>query len=212
MIRDDDLAGLLRSATEDIAVPVVPTDELLRAGRRRVRRRRAATATGATSAVALAAVAIPLAAGWLPQPGTGTASSPDAGSSCADRVPAAVLPGWARGGFSDARPRIPYVMGQSGDMVAILFAQPLTSPPAPGHGNKILWVARPQSSTMRGPSSQTFDLHIDARLADGSATAERTVPGGPGPSIIDLPKPGCWQLTLRWSGHRDELSLAYAAH
>jgi hypothetical protein len=37
------------------------------------------------------------------------------------------------------------------------------------------------------------------------------VPGGPGPSIINLPAPGCWTLHLSWSGHRDELKLRYVA-
>jgi hypothetical protein len=37
------------------------------------------------------------------------------------------------------------------------------------------------------------------------------VPGGPGPSIIDLPAPGCWTLRLSWSGHTDELRLRYVA-
>jgi hypothetical protein len=35
------------------------------------------------------------------------------------------------------------------------------------------------------------------------------VRGGPGPSIVDLPSPGCWALTLRWSGHVDHLDLEY---
>jgi len=38
-----------------------------------------------------------------------------------------------------------------------------------------------------------------------------SVPGGPGPSIIDLPAPGCWTLHLSWSAHTDELKLHYAA-
>jgi hypothetical protein len=38
-----------------------------------------------------------------------------------------------------------------------------------------------------------------------------SVPGGPGPSIIDLPAPGCWTLHLSWSGHTDKLKLHYVA-
>jgi hypothetical protein len=37
----------------------------------------------------------------------------------------------------------------------------------------------------------------------------RIVPGGPGPSLVDLPSPGCWRLTLTWSGRRDSLDLRY---
>jgi hypothetical protein len=40
----------------------------------------------------------------------------------------------------------------------------------------------------------------------------RTVTGGPGPSIIDLPASGCWRLMLRWSGRVDSLDLDYAAN
>jgi hypothetical protein len=36
--------------------------------------------------------------------------------------------------------------------------------------------------------------------------------GGPGPSIVNLPSPGCWKLTLRWSGRVDTLDLEYAAN
>jgi hypothetical protein len=39
---------------------------------------------------------------------------------------------------------------------------------------------------------------------------QRTVAGGPGPSIVDLPAPGCWRLTLRWAGRADQVDLAYA--
>jgi hypothetical protein len=37
------------------------------------------------------------------------------------------------------------------------------------------------------------------------------VPGGPGPSIIDLPVSDCWTLRLSWAGHADELKLRYVA-
>jgi len=37
----------------------------------------------------------------------------------------------------------------------------------------------------------------------------RIVQGGPGPSLVDLPAPGCWRLTLSWWGRRDSLDLKY---
>jgi hypothetical protein len=36
---------------------------------------------------------------------------------------------------------------------------------------------------------------------------------GPGeiyPSYVNVPKPGCWQLSLRWAGHSDQLTLRYS--
>lgn len=209
MIDDDDLAGLLRVAADDIEVPVVPALELTAAGRRRVRRRRTAATVGATSALAVTAVAVPLAVGWL-QPTRPDSPPPpaDVSGRCVRVVPDAVLPPWARDGFSQPRPRMPYVTSSSGSIVAILFGRPLSAPPAADHANKILWVTRPQRSADPGPSGSP-DLRIDARLAGTSDVVRRTVPGGPGPSIIDLPEPGCWQLTLHWSGHTDQVSLAY---
>ena len=57
------------------------------------------------------------------------------------------------------------------------------------------------------------DLRIRAQRMQGAQpigpVVIRTVIGGPGPSIIDLPAPGCWRLALRWSGRTDTLDLRY---
>ena len=76
----------------------------------------------------------------VPAAGAGASSSKVA--SCSPAVDSGVLPPWARGGFSDARPKIAHVTGRSGSIMAILFAQPLEAPPAKTHNNKILWVAK----------------------------------------------------------------------
>ncbi|WP_236050185.1 hypothetical protein [Paractinoplanes ovalisporus] len=112
------------------------------------------------------------------------------------------LPEWARAGFSWDGSGTKHVYGAKGDIMAILFGYPLTSPPAPDRGNKILWVARE-------PIERGGDLEIRAALAGTTVTAERTVAGGPGPSIIDLPRPGCWHLTLTWADGADSLDLTY---
>ena len=85
-------------------------------------------------------------------------------------------------------------------LVAVLFADPLHARPVPGHANKILWVAHSGG----GP------LTIRAQLEGSDQTAVRSVPDGPGPSIIDLPAAGCWRMTLAWSGHSDTLAIPYA--
>ncbi|HEX6698108.1 MAG TPA: hypothetical protein VF080_14975, partial [Solirubrobacteraceae bacterium] len=127
-------------------------------------------------------------------------------SVCHSVVHHGVLPTWARTGFSDPRPRLPHVIGRSGEIAALVFGYPLRSPPAKDRGNKILWVSR---RAVRPLS----DLRIRAQRMDGRRRVGRpvisVVVGGPGPSGIDLPAPGCWRLTLRWSGRTDQLDLRY---
>ena len=135
-------------------------------------------------------------------------ASPEPGpTACQARVPLRVLPVWARLGFSDPNPRMPYVLGQDGKIAAIQFADPLVSPPSKRYNNKILWVSR-------RPFASGSDLQISAQELVGTTAVgplvHRTVTGGPGPSIIDLPSAGCWQLKLRWSGRSDTLDLRYA--
>jgi hypothetical protein len=133
-----------------------------------------------------------------------SSSSP---ASCRPAVSSGVLPTWARAGFSDATPKIAHITGRSGTIMAILFAQPLSSPPARSHNNKILWVAKLGTET-------TGDLRIGAQRMVGAhmvgSTVTRVVSGGPGPSIIDLPAAGCWRLALHWAGHSDTLDVRYA--
>jgi hypothetical protein len=139
-----------------------------------------------------------------------TPAAPAAGSSvsaCHSAVHKGVLPTWARTGFSDPRPKLPHVLGRSGEIAALIFGYPLRSPPGKDRANKILWVSR---RTVKPLS----DLRIHAQRMDGrrhvGRPVNRVVVGGPGPSGIDLPAPGCWRLTLRWSGRIDHLDLRYA--
>ena len=131
--------------------------------------------------------------------GCGDSGRPPAGCQAVDR---GVLPSWARAGFSENAPKVPHVDGTGGQITAILFGDRLSAPPAQDRSNKILWVSR---EPVRGVT----DLRI--RAAAGGDVVTRTVAGGPGPSTLDLPHPGCWRLSLEWSGRRDTLRLAYGA-
>jgi hypothetical protein len=137
-------------------------------------------------------------------------SQPSASSQpsngCAGQPPVSPLPVWARAGFSPADMVMPHVMGEAGNIVAILWAprDALHSPPLQHTSNKILWVSRI-------PFTAPDPLIIRATLAGSARTATVSVPGGPGPSIVDLPAAGCWTLHLSWSGHTDELKLRYVA-
>jgi hypothetical protein len=126
---------------------------------------------------------------------------------CSARVNHSVVPAWARAGFSSPNPRVPYVLGRSARIVAILFGYPLRSPLAPHRSNKILWVARTPATTQTA-------LWIHAQRMAGAkpvgAPIEHLVRDGPGPSYVNVPQPGCWRLTLSWAGRTDSLDLAYS--
>lgn len=124
--------------------------------------------------------------------------------ACRSRVRIGVLPVWARAGFSQARPRMRYELGAAGRIAVIPFG-PLSSPPA-DHTNKILWVSH--VSTRPGDPLRIVAQRMTGTRRDG-APVMRAVTGGPGPSIINLPSPGCWRLSLRWSGWTDQLDLQY---
>jgi hypothetical protein len=140
-----------------------------------------------------------------PMPPARTASPTSSAADCATSVRTGVLPTWAQGGFTPRTQSMPYVLGTNGDIVGILFGEPLRSPPrpAPGPFNKILWVSR--------VATNGDALKIEARLGGSHVIATRTVAGGPGPSIIDLPGAGCWNFSLSWSGHLDRMSIPYHA-
>jgi hypothetical protein len=130
--------------------------------------------------------------------------------ACHSNVEYSSLPVWARSGFRPADIRMRHVIGKAGDIVAILWRwpDPLLSPASATYGNKILWVSRVAVTPLS-------NLRIQARRMVGATPVgpvqTRVVAGGPGPSEIDMPSPGCWRFTLQWSGHVDTLDLQYTA-
>jgi hypothetical protein len=168
--------------------------------RRRSRYRRAVIAAPVLVAAAVLAVVSGL---FLFRPADHARPAGPPVSACSP-IRTSVLPTWARTGFSDPEPRMPVVYSRSGDMVAIIFASPLSSPEAAGAANKILWV----TDTPAAPGEA---LHIVGRLEGGTAVSQTSVDGGPGPSYVDVPVPGCWVFQLSWGTHRDVIALPYAA-
>ncbi|MCW3816054.1 hypothetical protein ONA91_16555 [Micromonospora sp. DR5-3] len=116
------------------------------------------------------------------------------------------LPDWADEGFHGSSAG-PHVFGAKGEIVAVLFGHPLSQPTEGGRNNKILWVSRP-APTPSDPGSPTT-LVITATLDGTDTRVTHEVAGGPGPSIIDMPRAGCWHLELRWSGRTDTMDLVY---
>ena len=103
---------------------------------------------------------------------------------------------------------MPYVMGDRGDIVAILWADhnPLHAPPL-AKANKILWVVR----TPRQGSQLVVDGHP---LGGTEPQVHLTQPAnsGPGeiyPSIVDVPSAGCWQFDLQWAHSHVQVELNY---
>jgi hypothetical protein len=195
----------------EVGEPAGAAEALTKEARRR-RRRRWMRGTGAVLLVAAGgttwAVLRPSAGG--PRAANVTASQPSAAASCASAVVYRSLPTWARAGFTPPSVAVPYALGSRGGIVAVLWGRhdPLVTPTPPGRNNKILWVSKL-------PVALGSPLEITARQLIGGTAAgavqRRTVSGGPGPSIIDMPTAGCWQFTLRWSDHVDTVNLAYAA-
>ena len=154
--------------------------------------------------IGAAAVVLLATACLLPLGADATRSA--SAAACSPKVHHDVLPVWMRGGFSGAKPRIPYVLGEHGLIGGVLFGSPLNAPPAQNKNNKILWVPRHFSKSVAA-------LWIRMQKMDGTqlvgAPVRRIITSGPGPSYVDAPSVGCWRLTLTWSGRRDTLDLAY---
>ncbi len=126
-------------------------------------------------------------------------TTPAAAFACTDPT-MGPLPEWARGGFSPPDQPVAHLTSVEGHVVAVPFGWPLRSRQPEGRSNKVLWVA---DLSTGGP------LVIQARREADTEAVRREVTGGPGPSIIDLPGKGCWQLDLSWPGGEDRLYLRY---
>ena len=172
----------------------------VRQGTRRARSLRAGVVLAAAAAVAVVVVAV------LPglRAAQGTAASGSGlhvAPACHSAVVRGVLPVWARSGFSDPEPVMPYVRSASGHIVAILFTGRLTSPPRRDVANKVLWVWQTYPGNVA-------DAHLTARLGGTGPAVTAGLPAPAGPSYVDLSAPGCWRLTISWPGGSDTIDLA----
>jgi hypothetical protein len=198
---EQQLAVALRASAERVQPPV---EDLVRSSYRRgvqLRRRRSRSVLAVGAGLAVAAVIVATAVTLRPQRSAPIGAS---AMACSSVVRTDVLPQWAWTGFSNPKAGgVPYVLGDRGDMVAVLFGQPLSAPEAKDHSNKILWVSREGS----GPGP----LEIQATRVGSTVSVHRTIVNGPGPSYLLLPTPGCWHLSLTWGAgaHHDTMDLAY---
>jgi hypothetical protein len=206
---DEQQVMVAMRAAADVVRP--PVEELVRGavqlgqGRRRRRARLGAGLAVGLVAVAVAGVAIgprvlsPDRSRAISPPATGSAGT------CAVPLRTDPLPSWATTGFSDPTASgVRHAIGAQGKITAVLFG-PLSYPESKSIANKVLWVTR--------VTAQAEPLVIDARLEGTNQTVRRTLPTGPGPSYLELPHAGCWQLSLSWDGgaQHDSLELPYVA-
>ena len=130
-----------------------------------------------------------------------TAPAPPKEAECSYRPSTAALPTWARSGFSPPYDDWKHVTSNSGNMVGVLFGDPLRAgTPGPTEAqNKILWVARDPAV---GP------MTIDAQRV-GSTELVHLGHVPIGPSYVDVPRAGCWHLTLHLVNGDDSVDVVY---
>jgi hypothetical protein len=140
------------------------------------------------------------------------AAQPGVAESCTGAIEVGPLAAWARVGFDPPGQKVRQVHGSRGQILGVVFADPLRAPAKRGYGNKILWLVAPGAPTATSAEPGTSgDLRIDASLIGGALTVRRIVPGGPGPSLVDMPRAGCWRFDLSWDGHQDTVVLPYSS-
>jgi hypothetical protein len=90
-----------------------------------------------------------------------------------------------------------------------LFGYPLRAGHPDNPSNKILWAVR----TPQQGAPLVLDAHpLGAQSPQVRYT--RAADSGPGeiyPSIIDVPLPGCWVVSLSWATGKATVELEYAA-
>jgi hypothetical protein len=129
-----------------------------------------------------------------PSPSSNSTAGGCAGTVVSNNEP----PQWSQGGWSHTKGTpwpVPWTAAASGDAVAFVFAGRLVAGPSPrvdGSNNKVLWELR-----------EPVQFIVEGRPS-GNSTPVVTVPGGP--SIVDVPTPGCWTFRLIPANHPSQVS------
>jgi hypothetical protein len=121
------------------------------------------------------------------------------------RVPTWALPAFSLSGTKSTQ--WPYVMAHHGTAMAVVFGFPLHAGEPTNPRNKVLWVMR----LPRNGSSLAISAH---RLGGNARSVHSSWPpdSSPGeiyPSYVDVPRAGCWRVTLHWAHHTDSVDLGY---
>ena len=123
-------------------------------------------------------------------------------------VPAWTAPAMQGGGGRLSTP-LPHALSRRRNVTALVFGYPLRAGnPGSGRQNKILWIMRlPRRHTPLYLSARP--LHANHPVVRQTWPADSS-PGQIYPSIVDVPRAGCWRITLHWAGHTDAIALRYS--
>jgi hypothetical protein len=162
---------------------------------------RAASAANASPAIPATA-----SASIAPTVSTAPSASSDgaADAPCTYKLITRDLPTWARVGFHGPPFNVwPYVTSSRGDIVGVLFGSILAPPPSANEEqNKILWVSK---------NPEAGALSVQGHLIGTSENVDIGDISSFGPSLVDVPKPGCWRFTLHWNGPTETVDIVYGA-
>ena len=139
---------------------------------------------------------------------TTPSSSPTLAAACnGTKVTRGGQPSWtSSAGSLDG---IPYVLSNQDNVAGFLFGPSLRAGHPTNPTNKILWVVREPRNGQ--PLHVTAASNLSRAAIVTYDFPANSSPGEIYPSIVDVPAPGCWRLTLTWSGHQAQLSLRYTA-
>lgn len=99
----------------------------------------------------------------------------------------------------------PFALSGNAAAAAFFFAPTLRAGAPTNPTNKVLWVMR----YPRGNQPLTIfgRYGSDHKLTARSSWAADASPGEIYPSYVNLPRAGCWELTLSWNSHRAQIDV-----
>lgn len=102
---------------------------------------------------------------------------------------------------------VPYVLAMPAHAGGFVFGYPLRAGHPQNPNNKILWVV---GAPRNGSSLEITGHPLNAATPSVDVTQPaNSSPGEIYPSIVDVPKPGCWHFDLAWSGNKTSADLMY---
>jgi hypothetical protein len=98
----------------------------------------------------------------------------------------------------------PHATATGDSAAAFIFGYPLRAGNPRGKRNKILWLLRQPGTGLivRATPLHATTPAITVKLTDDAGFETY-------PSYVNVPRAGCWHLTLRWAGHTASIDLDY---